>query len=194
MMCQRIGLPPISTIGFGRSTVSSANRVPRPPASITAFIVVEIVFSGSDVGGMVSEQPNTGFPIALPILGAAGAIKLAAMPGDGVRWSRALVVLTLASLIGANGLRLQQMGSFVADHLAQFPPRIPAEFRVVLHNHRGYYGYDLIQNDPWLRGGEIVLLAEETKGRALVDHYFPGVVEAGRNRYGVTFVGGTRQP
>src|SRR5262249_23281907 len=40
MMCQRIGRPPISTIGFGRTAVSSSRREPRPPASITAFIVV----------------------------------------------------------------------------------------------------------------------------------------------------------
>ena len=38
MMCQRIGLPPISTIGFGRGPVSSLSRVPRPPARITAFM------------------------------------------------------------------------------------------------------------------------------------------------------------
>src|SRR3954452_12614371 len=38
MMCQRIGLPPISTIGLGRSPVSSLNREPRPPARMTAFI------------------------------------------------------------------------------------------------------------------------------------------------------------
>src|SRR5690606_25641598 len=38
MMCQRIGLPPTSTIGFGRNVVSSAKRVPKPPARITAFI------------------------------------------------------------------------------------------------------------------------------------------------------------
>lgn len=130
----------------------------------------------------------------LPILGAAGAIKLAAMPGEGVKWLRALMALALVSLIGLNGLRFQQMGSFIADHLAQFPPRVSAEFRVVLHNNRGYYGHDLIQNDPWLRGSEIVLLAEDIKGRALVDRYFPKVVEAGSNRYGVTFVGETRPP
>lgn len=28
MMCQRMGLPPISTMGFGRISVSSLNRVP----------------------------------------------------------------------------------------------------------------------------------------------------------------------
>ena len=38
MMCQRIGLPPISTIGFGRTSVSSLIRVPRPPARMTAFM------------------------------------------------------------------------------------------------------------------------------------------------------------
>ena len=38
MMCQRIGLPPISTIGLGRTSVSSLSRVPRPPARITAFM------------------------------------------------------------------------------------------------------------------------------------------------------------
>src|SRR5579864_4905954 len=37
-MCHRIGRPPISTIGFGRVTVSSLSRVPSPPANMTAFI------------------------------------------------------------------------------------------------------------------------------------------------------------
>src|SRR5215831_15474502 len=38
MMCQRIGLPPISTMGFGLTCVSSLNREPKPPARMTAFI------------------------------------------------------------------------------------------------------------------------------------------------------------
>lgn len=129
----------------------------------------------------------------LPILGAAGAIKLTAVSGAGAKWSRALAALALASLIAANGLRFQQMNSFMADHLAQFPPRVSAGFRVVLHNHRGYFGYDLIQNDPWLRGSEIVLLGEGSSGLSLIERDFPGVVEAGNNSYGVTFVGRARQ-
>src|SRR4051794_21048317 len=40
MMCQRIGLPPISTIGFGRMWDSSLILVPRPPASMTTFIML----------------------------------------------------------------------------------------------------------------------------------------------------------
>src|SRR5262245_37519571 len=39
MMCHRIGMPPISTIGLGRISVSSERREPRPPAKIATFIV-----------------------------------------------------------------------------------------------------------------------------------------------------------
>jgi hypothetical protein len=38
MMCQRIGLAPISIIGFGLEPVSSLIREPRPPARMTAFM------------------------------------------------------------------------------------------------------------------------------------------------------------
>src|SRR3954465_4420167 len=38
MTCPRMGLPPISTIGFGRADVSSPSREPRPPARMTAFM------------------------------------------------------------------------------------------------------------------------------------------------------------
>ena len=36
-MCQRIGLPPISIIGFGMRWVSSPMRTPRPPQKMTTF-------------------------------------------------------------------------------------------------------------------------------------------------------------
>ena len=39
MMCQRMGFPPSSIIGFGRIVDSSLIRVPRPPARITAFML-----------------------------------------------------------------------------------------------------------------------------------------------------------
>src|SRR5712671_5168344 len=38
MMCQMIGLPPISTMGLGRRCDSSLIRVPMPPARMTVFI------------------------------------------------------------------------------------------------------------------------------------------------------------
>ena len=41
MMCHKIGLYPISTMGLGLRCVSSDNLVPRPPAKITTFIYLE---------------------------------------------------------------------------------------------------------------------------------------------------------
>src|SRR5262245_29577829 len=37
-MCHMIGRPPISTIGLGLTSVSSASRVPDPPAKMATFI------------------------------------------------------------------------------------------------------------------------------------------------------------
>ena len=39
MICHNMGMPPISTIGFGLFILSSAMRVPAPPANKTTFIV-----------------------------------------------------------------------------------------------------------------------------------------------------------
>lgn len=49
MMCQRIGLPPISTIGFGFVAVSSLMRVPRPPAKSTALTLPLFISSSSEI-------------------------------------------------------------------------------------------------------------------------------------------------
>src|SRR5436305_8168769 len=43
MMCHSIGLPPISTIGLGRTAVSSLSREPKPPARITAFTATQVI-------------------------------------------------------------------------------------------------------------------------------------------------------
>src|SRR6266498_5681495 len=52
MMCHRIGLPPISTIGLGRIFVSSARREPSPPARMPTLIWLTPKFS------MLSRQPQ----------------------------------------------------------------------------------------------------------------------------------------
>src|SRR6202162_1657947 len=46
-MCQRIGRPPISTIGLGFVSFSSASREPKPPARITVCIRRLPRFNGS---------------------------------------------------------------------------------------------------------------------------------------------------
>jgi hypothetical protein len=43
-----MGFPPISTSGLGLNSVSSLNRVPRPPHKITAFTISRIIKSFKD--------------------------------------------------------------------------------------------------------------------------------------------------
>ena len=67
MMCHRIGLPPISIIGFGRMSVSSLIRVPAPPARITAFMGDSGPAQGSvPRGRWISRITTAQDPEALP--------------------------------------------------------------------------------------------------------------------------------
>src|SRR5262249_42255461 len=52
MTCHRSGRPPTSTIGFGRNSVSSRMRVPRPPHRRTTFTspLVAEGFMGLQIG------------------------------------------------------------------------------------------------------------------------------------------------
>lgn len=122
----------------------------------------------------------------LPVLAALGVTKMVEAGGASVM--RQLALVTVFSMVAANGLRMAQMGQFMASHLAQFPPRVEAERRIVLHNGRGYYPSDLIQNDPWLRCGEIVMLIQNASRREKIMSYFPLAQEVSANDYGVTLV------
>src|SRR4051794_36930089 len=64
-MCQRIGRPPISTIGFGRVPVSSLSRVPSPPARITAFIRILLLHLGGASRRKADDRPSETRPILL---------------------------------------------------------------------------------------------------------------------------------
>jgi hypothetical protein len=62
----------------------------------------------------------------------------------------------LLTLIFGIGLRAWQMQDFVARDLRQMPQYKGTEKRVViLDDKSSFYGADLVQNDPWLRGNEI---------------------------------------
>lgn len=122
----------------------------------------------------------------LPVLAALGMIKLAAV--EGPRVLRQMALLALLSLVAANALRFVQMGDFMAEHLAQFPPRVEAARRIVLHNGDGYYAKDLIQNDPWLRGSQIVFLVENKADKEKILKHFPAAQVASKNIYGITMV------
>jgi hypothetical protein len=74
----------------------------------------------------------------------------------------------LLTLIFGVGLRAWQMQAFMAADLNQLPHYHGTERRVVIVNYAGsFYGGDLVQNDPWLRGNVIRMLthgpAEDSK-------------------------------
>lgn len=167
----------------GRGEDKIGMRLLGASALLTFFAYFTIPFDQGHGWGYRYFHPAWG---ALPVLAALGAVKLTAV--DGSRASQHLLVLTLTSLLAANGLRLTQMAEFMANHLAQFPPRVEAERRTVLHNGRGYYARDLIQNDPWLRGSEVVLLAEPAQEREVARRHDSEQRLAARNRFGATFV------
>ena len=77
-MCQSIGIPPISTIGFGLKSDSSDILVPKPPAKITIFSIIFYLFliytMSWEIGakdrisvdiGKKPYRPHTGVLIAL---------------------------------------------------------------------------------------------------------------------------------
>jgi len=87
-------------------------------------------------------------------------------------------------------LRLLQVDAFVERHLAQVPPlaRAPDASRpeVVFVNVRsGFYTYDMIHNDPFLRGPRIVMvLGTPRSAESLMAVRFPAYRKAEEGAWG----------
>jgi hypothetical protein len=105
--------------------------------------------------------------LALPILGAAAVRD---------EQTRALVVgCALLTLVFGVGFRAWQVHDFIADDLAQMPAYTGTEHRVIiLDPTTAYYGADLVQNDPWLRGDIIRMISRgRADDEAMMQAYFP---------------------
>src|SRR6478735_8076811 len=59
-MCQTSGLPPISTSGLGRMSVSSESLVPRPPARIATFMSADTCGCSGAVSGREISHDDAG--------------------------------------------------------------------------------------------------------------------------------------
>jgi len=98
------------------------------------------------------------------------------------------------SLVLATGLRLTQVDGFVRQQLAQVPPLArPADAGVrdaiIVNARQGFYAFDLVQNDPLLRGPRIMLVAygDERLGD-FMQLRFPGYVPAESGPWGERWV------
>ena len=81
----------------------------------------------------------------------------------------------LLSLIFGVGFRAWQLRDFMARDLIQVPQYEGTERRVViLDGGRSFYGADLVQNDPWLRGNEIRMYSHGAAAdEHMMAHYYP---------------------
>ncbi len=98
----------------------------------------------------------------------------------------ACILLTL--VIGVSW-RAWQMQGFMASDLAQLPHYPGTERRVVIMDGRfSFYGADLVQNDPWLRGNEIRMLSQGvTEDREMMARYYPTWHRVFADRYGTVW-------
>ncbi len=93
----------------------------------------------------------------------------------------ALLTLTLGV-----GFRAIQIREFISDDLAQMPAYAGTERRIVMVDPTfAFYGADLVQNDPFLRGNEIRMVSHTAaENSALIRRYYPEMHRVYADRYG----------
>jgi len=120
--------------------------------------------------------------VALPLLAAAAFSR---PPGTEQRVglfenldARTLVVAcALLTLVLGIGLRAAQIRGFMTMDTQQVPGYAGTERRVVLIDaSHSFYGQDLVQNDPWLRGDVIRMISHGASADAtMMQDNFPGM-------------------
>lgn len=124
---------------------------------------------------------------ALPLLGAAGIVASNfSDPAEAARVRHRMWLGAVLSISLLLPLRLYQVGDFIAEHLEQMPPPSTAAAQVVMLHGRGYYAFDLVQNDPWLRDKRTVMLSDGEREAELrvLQRYLPGCSKVTENEYG----------
>lgn len=84
-----------------------------------------------------------------------------------------LIACALLSLFAGVGLRAFQVREFMDNHLGQVPHYKGTEPRVVVMAPVGFYPYDLVQNDPFLRRPVVYMvdLGEQAVAGAIQRHF-----------------------
>jgi hypothetical protein len=170
-----------------RGERDTAIRLFGASALLTFFAYFAIPFDQGHGWGYRYFHPALG---VLPVLAAAGVLKLCGGSAGRVRPLPSMAVMAVASVLFMNGLRLFQVDEFMARHLAQRPPMQAAGKQLLFHYGAGYYDIDLIQNEPWLRARTVVLLKrKDDDDAAIAVRYLPGGYSVKRNVYGVSYFG-----
>lgn len=130
---------------------------------------------------------------ALPILAAAAFTSVSNEPKTARSETLAstgslqfIVTCALLTMTLGIGLRSWQIRGFMSEHLAQAPTYSGDERHVEIISTQGsFYGADLIQNDPWLRGQAIRMISHGKRADAEMMHaHFPGMSRVYADRFG----------
>ncbi len=171
------GLPLIAGIGGWKLRDNVACRLLAASALVTLAGYLFVPFDQGHGWGFRYFYPAW---IALPVL-AAGALARKSGTrtterGFGNDETRAFVVTcALLTLVGGVGFRAWQIRQFVSNDLKQAPAYSGTGRRVVIIDPRlSFYGEDLVQNDPFLRGPVIRMLSHGAAADTEMMHeHFP---------------------
>jgi hypothetical protein len=129
--------------------------------------------------------------VALPLLAAAAFSR----PSDtehrvglfeNIETRTLLVACALLTLVLGVGLRAAQIRGFMTMDQLQVPAYAGTERRVVLIDaSHSFYGQDLVQNDPWLRGNVIRMISHgETADATMMREQFPKMQRVYQDSHG----------
>jgi hypothetical protein len=125
----------------------------------------------------------------LPLLAALALSSASGNAGSAAQLRAMAAWAAVLSLVVVNGLRLAQVEQFVSGHLKQVPPLAQesgAPHQVIFVDPRnGFYSRDLVQNDPFLAGGRIIMLGSESEPlEGLMAKHFPDHRKAAAGPWG----------
>jgi hypothetical protein len=179
------GLLLLAAVGAVRWRQDTACRLLAASAIVT---VIGYFFVPVDQGHGWGYRYFHSAWMALPLL-AAAAMYQPAWGGGGSRDSAArtarwfedadtkayVTTCILLTLTFGIGLRAWQIEDFVARDLQQVPAYQGTERRVVIVDPTlSFYGADLVQNDPWLRGNVIRMITHGAAAdAAMMARYYP---------------------
>jgi hypothetical protein len=95
----------------------------------------------------------------------------------------------LLTLVFGIGFRAYQMQQFIVRDISQVPQYRGTEKRIVILDTRfSFYGADLVQNDPWLRGNEIRMYSHGAAAdEQMMARYYPELHKVYADRYGTVW-------
>ncbi len=136
--------------------------------------------------------------MALPLLATAALFSPAPSPGESSSPTRLfedgetksfVAACILLTLVFGVGFRAWQIQGFLARDLSQLPEYRGTGQRVVIIDGRlSFYGADLVQNDPLLRGNEIRMYSHGAAAdEQMMAHYYPQFHRVHADRYGTVW-------